>query len=376
MKKNEQNSNPLEPITISRRNAIKTSLLAATSIAITPVYAAPPQVKKNMKLAVHPSIIKDESIFSFSSNVKRICNFDFEINPSANVSPVDEVLNGSAHFALTNICYEKNLPEILHLFSGIPFGMNLIETISWVKQGQGQLFFDEILAGMGLKAWIIKFKGASGGAWHNIELNSSADYKKKRIIARGLSQKVLEKMGAEIIETPIHEAKKAFETSQIDAIEGISPAESLDLGFERLDANYYWPGWQTPCESLFLVTKKKIFDSLPNHTQSGIEWLSYSNMSLSMSVHTYNNCLKTPILTSIPKIRIKRLPDDILMETAKITKGILSAISSSNQEAKKTYDSYRAFYNKAATWTQLGDEAFSLARSLTLSYLDVAKHNK
>lgn len=362
---------------ISRRTVIKTSLLAASSFVISPAYAnAVTQSSKTMRISVHPGLVNDESIIKFTSNLKLICNINLEINTPTDTSPINEMLNGSSEMAFTNICYESQMPDALYLFSGIPFGMNLIETVSWFKQDQGQKLFDEIFDEMGLKAWIIKFKGASAGGWHNKELIGPGDYKNKKIITHGLSKKVLKKMGADVIEMPIYDAKKAFETKKIDAIEGICPSESLDLGFERLEANYYWPGWHTPCESYFLVMKKNIFDALPGHVKAGIEWLSYSNITQSISTYTYNNCLKTSILTSIPKLSIKRLPDSLLIETAKATRDTLNSISKASQQSKKIYDSYRSFFKKAASWTQLGDEAFSLARSLTLSYLDTVNHNK
>lgn len=377
MKNNDSDDISSQPASLSRRAAIKTSLLAATALAISPAYASPPPKHSiSMKISVHPGLINDESIITFTSSLKRICNINFEINSSIGTSPITEMLNGSSEMAFTNICYESQLPEALYLFSGIPFGMNLIETVSWFKQDQGQNLFDELFDEMGLKAWIIKFKGASAGAWHNKELTGPGDYKNKKIITHGLSKKVLKKMGANVVEMPIYEAKKAFETKKIDAIEGICPSESLDLGFERLDANYYWPGWHTPCESFFIVMKKNIFEALPIHVKSGIEWLSYANISQSISSYTYNNCLKTPILTSIPKLSIKRLPDSLLIETARATLDTLNSISNASLQSKKIYNSYRSFFKKAASWTQLGDEAFSLARSLTLSYLDTVKHNK
>lgn len=377
MKNDKQTSSSDSYKNITRRKIIKTSLMTAASIAVCSNQAsATPPPKKKLRVAIPANLSGDNTLFSLSSQLKRICGLDIEISASLpqGSTPLGAIADGSAEMAYTSKCIEDKLPDHFFFFSGIPFGMNSIEMISWLKQDNGQRLLDESFAEMDLKAWVIKIKGSSTGSWHRAPLTKSSDYSKKKIIAHGISQRVFKKMGSVLIDYPTETSKALFEKKQIDAIEGVSPSESLEYGFERLDdAIYYWPGWHTPCESFFLVMKKKDYEALPTATKTGLEWLSYSSISLSMSSFTYQNSLKTSMLTAIPRLNVKRIPDNLLMDMAKISQGVIEDIANSDLRSKRIYDSYKNFFKKAASWTQLGDEAFSLARSLTLSYLDTFK---
>lgn len=291
-----------------------------------------------------------------------------EVSESSDISPLNELLNGKADMAYTSIIHEKELPPSLLFFSGVPFGMNLIETASWIKHGPGQKLFDDIFEDIGLKAWILRIKGSCAGSWHHKEVQDPKDYKGKKVLANGLAGNVLRRMGAETIEMPLTDAKKAFEAGRLDSIEGLNPSESINLGLERLNAVYYWPGWHTPSETFVLIMKKKTFDGLPKDIQSAFDMLTASCLSCSISSYTYENSLKTPILTNIPGLRLKKLPDSVLIETARVARGVLAATGTTDEMAKKVYGSYMDYLKKASGWTQLSDEAFSLARSLTLSY--------
>lgn len=361
---------------ITRRKIIKGSLVTAAALAtnsnFNPAYA---KKNKSIRIALPERLYGDTALIHLESGLKKIFGLSLEISYplSPESTPLTALENGSAEMAYTSPCFEKALPDYFFFFSGIPFGMNNIELLSWIKQDQGQPLLEKSFSEMDLKAWIIRINGSSTGAWHKAALTNPEDYKKKKIIAHGLSRKVFEKMGSTIIDLPPEKSKALFEKNEIDAIEGLDPAESIEYGFERLDAIYYWPGWHTPCESFFLLMKKKEYEALPSSVKTGLDWLCYSSIAMSMSSTTHRNSTKTSILTAIPKLNVKRIPDHLLTDMAKVSQEIIESIGNKDPHSKIILDSYRKFFKEASSWTQLGDEAFSLARSLTLSYLESKK---
>lgn len=359
-----------------RRNLIKISAMAAMALTIAPssLKAAPAKgAGKIIKVSVPAFLANDECFLSLATDLKKICNISLEIleiSHGATVSPVRMIDNGLADMAFTSLCIEKQLPDYFHFFSGIPFGLNCIEFISWIRQDQGQRMLDDAFSKKGLKAWIIRINGSSGGAWHRNEINGIRDYEKKKIIAHGLAEGIFRKLGASTSDYPDENPRILFETGKIDAIEGISPSGIIGHGFERTEGIYYWPGWHSPMETFFMIMKKKRYDSLSQSIKTGIDRLCYSSLSFSTASYSYRNSMKTAILTSIPGIRIKRIPDSILIDMAGIVRETIRNTGDSCPEARIIHDSYMNFFKKTIGWTQLGDEAFSLARSLTITYVD------
>jgi len=65
------------------------------------------------------------------------------------------------------------------------------------------------------------------------------------------------------------------------------------------------------------------------------------------------------------KIELKRFSDQTLAKLARMSRSILDEIGSKDTLSKKIYRSWSLFRKQAISWTQLSEEAFNLARSLT-----------
>ena len=282
----------------------------------------------------------------------------------------DAVAEGKAQIGWGTSYYWKSKNEAFSFFSAIPFGLNSHEMLTWLQFGGGQKLMDELYGQYNLKPFPAGNTGVQMGGWFNKEIVSADDFKGLKVRMPGLGGKVLSKLGAQTVTLPAGKVLSALQSGEIDAADWVGPSNDLALGLYKAAKYYYWPGWQEPGTVLDCFVNKKFYESLSNDLQEVIKHACSASYNYTWSDYSANNGASLVELIQTHKVNLRRFSERTLVTLAKLSQEIIEEIGATNELSKRVYDSYINFRRKAIGWTQIGEEAVSLARSLTQSYLN------
>lgn len=282
----------------------------------------------------------------------------------------DAVAEGTAQLGHAPALYWKNKHEAFAFFASIPFGLNTHEMMTWIQFGGGLKLMDELYGRYNLKPFPGGATGAQMGGWYNREIISVDDFKGLKIRMPALGGKVLAKLGADVVFLPGSEIFRALDSGDIEAAEWIAPFDDLRLELYKVAKYYYWPGWHQPTAMCDCFMNKNVYESLPVELREIVRHACFAMYSHIWSGYSANNGNSLVQLIQKHKIRLRRFPERVLAELARVSRSVVEEIADKDPFSRKVFDSYNAFRKQAVGWTQIGEEAFSLARSLTYSYLD------
>lgn len=282
----------------------------------------------------------------------------------------DAVAENKAQIGHGSPYYWKNKHEAFPFFSAIPFGLNAHEMIAWIQFGGGQELMDELYSQYNLKSFPSGNSGAQMGGWYNKEITSASDFKGLKIRMPGLAGEVLSRLGAQVTDLPADKIFHALHSGSIDMAEWSGPFNDMILGLYKAAKYYYWPGWHEPGSMADCFINKKVYESLPNNLREIIRQACSAAYNYIYSEYLANNGISLLELIQKHKVQLKRFPESVLVRLAKLCKEVIEELSARDMFSKKVYNSYNAFRRQAVGWSQIGEEAYSLARSLTYSYLE------
>lgn len=281
----------------------------------------------------------------------------------------DEVSSGRIDLGHATGYYWAEKHPLCQVFSSTPFGLNPSEMIAWLENGGGQGFWDELYSRFNLKPFAAGNTGIQMGGWFNKEINDIADFKDLRIRVMGIGGLILKKAGAVTIKIPVDKIYNMLKNGEIDAADWIAPFDDQRIGLHQAARFYYWPGWHEPGTLGELLINKSLYDSLPDDLQEIIRHACLTVYLNMWSEYSANNGHSLLSLLENHKISLKRFNDKTLMQLAELTGQIMDEISSVDDLSNRAISSYMEFKNKCMAWNQIGEEAYSLTRSLIYSEL-------
>ncbi len=86
-----------------------------------------------------------------------------------------------------------------------------------------------------------------------------------------------------------------------------------------------------------------------------------------LAEYTLGNTDALTTLVHTHKVQLRRFPNAVLATLGKVSQEVVAAVAAYDPLARKVYDAFHALWQKAIGWSQIGEEAYSLARSLTFS---------
>ncbi|MEM9176273.1 MAG: TRAP transporter substrate-binding protein [Myxococcota bacterium] len=200
---------------------------------------------------------------------------DWTVDDPGEVVPafaiVDAVAKGKIEAGYTWLGYDQGRLAVSVLFGAVPFGMTPWEyTAWWVGGGGGELAL-EIYRPRGVEPILCGMIGPETAGWFREAVDTPADLEGLKIRFAGLGGRVLQRLGASVTMMPGGELFQALEKGAIDATEFSLPAVDERLGFDRVAAYNYFPGWHQPHTTFHLVVHKPTWDALPEADRATIE---------------------------------------------------------------------------------------------------------
>ncbi|MBV1932566.1 MAG: TRAP transporter substrate-binding protein DctP [Porticoccaceae bacterium] len=276
----------------------------------------------------------------------------------------DAVSQGTAEMGHGAAYYWKGKVPASVFFTSVPFGLNAQEMNGWLHYGGGLELWREVYEPFNLVPFAGGNSGVQMAGWFNREINSLDDIKGLKMRIPGLGGEVITRAGGESVTIPGGELYTALQTGVIDATEWVAPYNDMAFGFHQIAKYYYYPGWQETGSSLELVVNKQAWESLPDDLQAMVETAARAANQNMLDEYTARNNAALVSLVDEHGVQVRRLPDDVLIELHRISDEVLAELVAKDPQAKRVYESQKAFQKQATDYHEISEEAYYRARRL------------
>ncbi len=339
----------LVAISISTNIYAKENKTYKLSLATTWGSTAKPVINASLNMAKYAKEM---------SNGQLIIKIDFSNKHKAPLGVFDMVKNGQYDMAHTASYYWKGKDIDLFPFAAMPFGMTASELYAWFYYGDGLKLMQKAYA----KHNILSFPGGNSGVqmggWFKKEINSIQDFKGLKMRIPGFAGEVLSKVGVLVTNIPPSELYTSLERNTIDALEWVSPAMDIKMGFHKV-APYYYTAWhEASSETQFLVNKK-VFEKLPVHLQKILKnAMKLAAYDLYIEIYHLNAKALKKMNKDYPNIKIRTLPKKVLNKLKGINRQLRKEVSKKSELLKEILDSQEKYMKDVRKWTEMSDYAY------------------
>lgn len=269
----------------------------------------------------------------------------------------DAVRSGAAELGSGAAYYWAGKIPSAQFFGSVPFGMNAQQLTSWIISGGGIQLWEELYRDFNLVPMLGGNTGVQMGGWFNREINAIADLKGLKMRIPGLGGKVLEKAGGAPVLLAGGEIYTGLERGIIDATEWIGPFHDSLMGFDEIAKYYYSPGWHEAGTALEYIVNKEQYDALPKDLQIIIKTATAQINSWVLAEMEARNA--KALAEFIKKgIDIRTFPTEVLDQLRIYTQEVVEQLAGSNPFAKKVYESYNDFRQKARDYASITERVF------------------
>ena len=273
----------------------------------------------------------------------------------------DAVSQGVAEMGHGAAYYWAGKIPAAQFFGCVPFGMNAQEVNAWLFGSDGIKLWQELYVPYNLIPFPCGNTGAQMGGWFNKQINSVADLKGLKMRIPGFGGKVFTKAGGSAILSPAGELYTDLDRGVIDALEWVGPYHDYLMGFPQIAKYYYYPGWQEPGSVLELIVNKNAYESLSADLKEITQRVSYAINTIMLSEFEAKNTEYYFKLLNDNQIQFKKFPDDVLDKFRKLTREVISEITSTDEKSKKIYDSYSKFQKNISQWSEIAEMNYTLS---------------
>lgn len=267
------------------------------------------------------------------------------------------VRNGAAEIGHGAGYYWKGMLPAAQFFASIPFGMNAQQMNAWLLSGGGLELWQEIYAQFNLVPFPGGNTGVQMGGWFNREINSIEDFVGLKMRIPGVGSSVLKKAGGAPVLLAGGEIYTSLERGVIDATEWIGPYHDYKMGFHQIAKYYYTPGWHEAGTALEFFINKQKFEELPPDLQAIIRAAALRVNHWMLSEFEAQNTLYLEKLVE-EKVDIRRFPDEVLAALRKYNEEAIQEEIADDLLAKRAYEAYNSFRNRAAGWAEITEKVF------------------
>ncbi|MCZ6889324.1 MAG: TRAP transporter substrate-binding protein [Gammaproteobacteria bacterium] len=274
----------------------------------------------------------------------------------------DAVSQGSAEMGHGAAYYWRGKLPIAAVFSTVPFGMNAQEMNGWLHYGGGIELWRELYAPFALRPMAGGNSGVQMAGWFNKEINSLDDIRGLKMRIPGLGGEVFQRAGGVAVAMPGGEIFTSLQTGVIDATEWVGPYNDLAFGLHKVAKYYYYPGWHEPGTTLETLVNVDAWNALPSDLQAILETASRAVNQDVLDEFTARNHAALTTLVEEHGVELRRLPDDVLAEFARISRDVVAEAAKDNALAGRIHASYSAFLEGVKAYHAISEQAYINAR--------------
>jgi TRAP-type mannitol/chloroaromatic compound transport system substrate-binding protein len=283
-----------------------------------------------------------------------------EIVPAFEV--FDAVSSGVAEMGHGAGYYWKGKIPASVFFTAVPFGMTAQEMNGWLHYGGGIELYREAYAPAGIVPLAGGSTGVQMAGWFNREINSVDDLRGLRMRIPGLAGEVFSAAGGEAVRIPGGEVYTALQTGVIDAVEWVGPYNDLALGLYEIAEYYYYPGWHEPGSMLEFIVNAEALAGLPEDLQAIVTYAARAANLDMLDEFTARNNRALRELVEVHKVKLRRLPDDVLAALYRGSEEAMQRLISTDPLAARVHESFSAFLEDVRAYHEISEQAYINAR--------------
>jgi len=176
----------------------------------------------------------------------------------------DAVRMGTIDIASSTPAYWIGKTEAADFFRSCVFGMEAIERLAWMYEGEGMELYHEMYSKFGFgAAFPMGILWPEGLAWSNKPIRSMDDFKGLKFRTSGYWGEILAEAGASVVMLPGGEVYEALQRKVIDAAEFATPGIDRILAFFEITDHMLVPGVHQPSSMMDIIINKKSWENLP-----------------------------------------------------------------------------------------------------------------
>ncbi len=275
----------------------------------------------------------------------------------------DAAKEGSIQMMYSASYYWAGKAPATQFTCSVPFGMNAQQVNAWFYHGGGHEVWHEFYKKHGLIGFVAGNTGTQMGGWYRKEINSLKDYDGLKMRIPGLGGKVVAAVGGTVVLLPGPEIFPSLERGVIDACEWVGPYYDYNLGLHQAAKYYYSPGWHEPATNNELTINLKAWESLPREIQLMIEHAAYNLNVRNLAEFDAKNLEYLGKIRAYRggRVQFRQFPNDVLKALHTASNEIAEGVANSDPDARKVYDSYKAFQNGIRKWHNINEVAYQRA---------------
>jgi TRAP-type mannitol/chloroaromatic compound transport system substrate-binding protein len=289
------------------------------------------------------------------------------VSAAGEVVPAFEVLDavggGVAEIGHTASFFWQGKQPAAAFFTTVPFGLTPAEHVAWVDAGGGQALWDELYKPFGVKPFMGGNTGVCMGGWFRREIKSLEDIKGLKLRSLGLGGEVYRRLGATPQTTPPGEILVALQSGLVDGAEFVGPGSDIALGLYRVAPNYYYPGFNKPNGTGECIVSLKAWDALDAELKAIVAHACATEANFALSEMERLNAEALAALTARHNVQLREFSPDVIAGARKQANDVLADVAARSEMARKVHDSYAAFRERTAPWSQISIKAVLGARA-------------
>jgi TRAP-type mannitol/chloroaromatic compound transport system substrate-binding protein len=284
-----------------------------------------------------------------------------EVVPAFEV--LDAVGGGVAEIGHTAAFYWQGKAPAAAFFTTVPFGLTPDEHVAWIDAGGGQALWDELYAPFGVKPFMGGNTGVCMGGWFRREIRSRDDVRGLKIRSLGLGGEVYRRLGMTPQTTPPAEILTSMQSGVIDGVEFVGPGSDIALGLYRVAPLYYYPGFNKPNGTGECIVARKAYDALDNELKAIVVHACAAEASFALAEMERLNAEALAALTDQHGVKLRAFPNDLIAAARKQAADVVGELAGKSEITRKIHDSYMAFRDRTARWSDISIKAVLGARA-------------
>lgn len=257
------------------------------------------------------------------------------------------------------------------VFTFVPLGMSEFERAVWLQNYGGQALWDSLYGELGVKPLLCGSVGPQAFGWFAQPIRSLADMQGLRYRTTGITEGIMQRLGAAPIVLPPAEIGPAVERGELDAFELVGPAVDKAFNLHRFLPVYVFPSFHQTSGSIELLINKTLWDDLPVSLQQVVTVAAQAEHSANLADVYASNARALSELVEQDGVQIQTLPDDVLSALGEVTGEVLRETrAASTPEHQRIFDHFLESRRSIMAWTGITEGPFLAARQLPFRYAD------
>ncbi len=297
----------------------------------------------------------------FAELVEQLTDGELVINmqPGGAVVPPKQVFSAVDKGVLDLGCtwagwWMGKFPSAALFANSRPNGMQMREMLAWIYHGGGLELWNELYADHDLVVLPpYGMLGSENFCWSRKPIESLKDFQGLKFRTVGIWGRIMEDLGARVVQLPGGEVYPSLERGVIDATEFGTPGIDRELGFEEICSYLLVPGIHEPCTPLETLVNKDSWNSLSPKIRAKVKLAAKIscfeaiNRAMVQDAEAMNHFLESD------DVSVSRITPAMIQRIKELGRAKLDEMASEDEMFARVLKSQRDFRKKVEPYAAL-----------------------